>query len=241
MKLANFNISLDPRIKIISSFFFIFLVTTSTPTLLSFFSFLSIEISLIFINKIPFSVILKRITVIFPFVILVGIFLPFFSDKGEPIVIMGLVLDSWGLQRLIDICMKASLSVISLTILLETTAFPDIVKGLELLKVPQLMIIIISFIYRYFTIILKEGKRMKIARDVRSTGGPFSWQLKTMGNILGQLFIRSFERSEHIYHAMIVRGYSGTIQTMTTFHISVKDILFFIGVCIVLCTVRVIT
>jgi cobalt/nickel transport system permease protein len=179
--------------------------------------------------------------VIFPFVVLVGILLPFFSDKGEPIKIMGFLLDSWGLHRFFDICMKASLSVISLTILLETTAFPDILKGLELLRVPQLMIAIISFIYRYFIIILKEGKRMKIARDVRSRGGSFSWQVKTMGSILGQLFIRSFERSERIYQAMVVRGYSGSIRTVTTFQVSVKDALLLVAACMALCIVKVIT
>ena len=241
MKLVNFNSSLDPRIKIIYTFFFIFIVTTGIQTQLSFFSFLAIEIILIILNKISLGIIVRRIMIIFPFMILAGVLLPFFSDKGEPIEIMGFLVDSWGLNRFLEICMKASLSVISLTILLETTAFPDILKGLELLRVPQFMIFIISFIYRYFIIILKEGKRMKIARDARSRDGSFLWQLKTIGSILGQLFIRSFERSERIYQAMVVRGYSGSIRTVTTFRVSAKEIIFLTGACVGLSIIKVIT
>jgi cobalt/nickel transport system permease protein len=33
--------------------------------------------------------------------------------------------------------------------------------------------------------------------------------------MVGSLFIRSYERSERIYNAMVARGYAGEIRTLT--------------------------
>jgi cobalt/nickel transport system permease protein len=37
------------------------------------------------------------------------------------------------------------------------------------------------------------------------------WQAKVVGNMVGALFIRSYERSERVYLAMQSRGYTGNI------------------------------
>ena len=34
------------------------------------------------------------------------------------------------------------------------------------------------------------------------------------GNMAGQLFLRSYERSDRIYNAMLSRGYNGTLMTI---------------------------
>ena len=150
------------------------------------------------------------------------------------------VLEGIGIDILGDIVMKAFLSVFSVSMLIETTEFPDLLKGFEKLKMPKIMVILISFTYRYFSVILKEAKRMKTARDIRSRGGNFVWQLRTFGNILGQLFIRSYERSERVYQAMYLRGFTGDIITLDTFRMTGKDILCGLSFCAVVFVIRVI-
>ncbi|MBM3126958.1 MAG: hypothetical protein FJZ87_18130, partial [Chloroflexi bacterium] len=66
-----------------------------------------------------------------------------------------------------------------------------------------------------------EVLRLLRARDSRSavvqgarSGGSVVWRARVAGNMTGQLFLRSFERSDRIYNAMIARGYSGNQYTL---------------------------
>lgn len=40
------------------------------------------------------------------------------------------------------------------------------------------------------------------------------WRARVTGNMVGQLFLRSYERSDRIYNAMLARGYRGHYQTL---------------------------
>ncbi len=41
------------------------------------------------------------------------------------------------------------------------------------------------------------------------SGGSLVWRAKVTGSMVGSLFIRSYERSERIYAAMLARGFTG--------------------------------
>ena len=62
---------------------------------------------------------------------------------------------------------------------------------------------------------------MMRAREARSaalpgqrSGGSLTWRAGTAGHMAGQLFLRSYERSDRIYNAMLARGYTGHIRTL---------------------------
>jgi cobalt/nickel transport system permease protein len=56
---------------------------------------------------------------------------------------------------------------------------------------------------------------MKNARDSRSVGNPSAgFQAKTVGAMIGSLFIRSYERGERVYAAMAARGFDGQSRTL---------------------------
>jgi cobalt/nickel transport system permease protein len=38
--------------------------------------------------------------------------------------------------------------------------------------------------------------------------------MRVAGNMAGQLFVRSYDRSDRIYSAMLSRGYTGNIRTL---------------------------
>jgi cobalt/nickel transport system permease protein len=46
---------------------------------------------------------------------------------------------------------------------------------------------------------------------VRS-GGSLGWRASVAGNLVGSLFLRSYERSERIYAAMQARGFEGDVR-----------------------------
>ena len=217
-----------------------FLAVIGEQNLLRFSLFFLILLLTALFSGVSLPLLFKRSLVVIPFVVLVAVFLPFFGG-GDTVEVFSISLSVEGLRRFEDIFMKAFLSVFCMATLVETTDFPDLLKGFESLRMPKIMVILISFIYRYFSVILEEAERMKIARDVRSTGGSIVWQLKTLGNILGQLFIRSYERSERIYQAMYMRGFTGDIKTLDTFDLSGKDIVCGFWFCLLVSAARVIS
>lgn len=230
---------IDPRIKIVSTAIFIFLAVTGNQNIVKFSFFFIILLIIVAFSKVHILSLFKRILVIIPFVVLVAVFLPFFGF-GETIKFFGINVYVEGLKKFIDILMKTFLSVFCSAVLVESTDFQDLLKGFEKLKLPTIMVVLISFTYRYFSVIFKEAQRMKQARDVRSTTHGIIWQIKTFGNILGQLFIRSYERSERVYQAMVIRGFSGEIKTLDTFYLKKRDIMMGLGFCIILTGVWVI-
>ena len=41
-----------------------------------------------------------------------------------------------------------------------------------------------------------------------------TWRARIAGNMAGQLFLRSYERSDRIYNAMLSRGYDGEVRSL---------------------------
>lgn len=230
---------IDPRIKISCAFFFIFLVVSGNLSVMRFFAFFLILLVVALISRVSLFFLFRRSLVIIPFAVLVAIFLPFFGG-GETVTVVGISLSVEGLERFLNIVMKAFLSVFCAAILAETTEFSELLKGFEELKVPTIMVVLVSFTYRYFSVIVEEARRMKIARDIRSRKGNFIWQVRTFGTIVAQLFIRSYERSERIYQAMVIRGFTGEIKTVRQREVTRRDLVQGVGFCIVVIVIRVV-
>jgi cobalt/nickel transport system permease protein len=63
-----------------------------------------------------------------------------------------------------------------------------------------------------------ELKRMRTSMAVRGFAPKANWNtMTTYGNFIGTLLVRSFERTERIYKAMLSKGYEGEFYTMVEF------------------------
>jgi len=232
--LDSFVHRLDPRTKLITTVVFILAVALTPPsrwqTLAVYFA---LVIVLIFLSKVPILYVLKRSMVIMPFVLLIAVFIPFFKE-GEVagsynIWLWRVSITYNGLQVLENILAKAWLSILSLILLTSTTRFSTLLEGLGKLRMPRVMVMILSFMYRYIFVLVDEVMRMKQARDSRNFGGSRLWKLRTIGNMVGTLFIRSYERGERVYAAMLARGYAGRTQTYHQLNFRLADIYFMLG------------
>ena len=85
------------------------------------------------------------------------------------------------------------------------------------LHVPAVLTATISFMYRYLFVLVDEAMRLQTARASRSVGAGRTvwWRARVLGGMIGSLFIRSYERSERIYAAMMSRGFAGEVRTLT--------------------------
>jgi cobalt/nickel transport system permease protein len=73
---------------------------------------------------------------------------------------------------------------------------------------------IAGFMVRYLGIVAGEGRRMHVARQSRGYDPRWLWQARGIAASAGTLFVRSYERGERVYLAMLSRGYDGTMPAL---------------------------
>ncbi len=146
-----------------------------------------------------------------------------FTRPGDPLGSFALgpvtlTISGEGLRMFSTIALKSWISVQAALLLAFTTPFHDLVDGLRQLRLPRIMVAIISFMYRYLSVLAGEATRMSRARASRSAdpdgrgGGSLRWRAKVTGSMVGSLFLRSYERSERVYAAMQARGFEGEFR-----------------------------
>lgn len=227
---SSFN-KLDPRIKIISFFGFIVFINLTPPTsFITFLFYFTLIIFLIILSQIPLSFIFKRSLVVIPFVLIISIFLPF-MNQGKIIYkyslwFLELNITDRGVLVFFSVLIKSYLSVLCMVLLISSINFSTFLKALEKLRFPKLIVIILSFMYRYIFVLYDELIRMKIAKESRSVCSSKWFNIKVLSNMIGVLFIRSLERAEFVYLAMCSRGFNGKINTIYEFKLTKKDLGF---------------
>lgn len=234
---------LDPRIKIISFFAFIFFIIFTAPaSTLSFVMYGLLLFILILLSKIPAAYILKRCLVVVPFIFMTSIFLPFWHQGASTTLFsigsfqLNVAAAGWLMFK--GVMIKGILSVLCLTLLTASTPFPQLLAALEDLKFPKLITMILSFMYRYIFLIEDEAMKMWRAMKSRRCGDSRRLHLKTIANIIGTLFIRSFERGETVYLAMYSRGFDGTFQRPNNLELKKTDLAFLFNIFFVLISIK---
>lgn len=220
---------LDPRTKVVVTLALVLAIVSTPPTSWPAFGLYAALLAvLVGLSRLPVGYVLKRSLVAEPFVLLAALFIPFVKP-GQPVVSLDIwmwrlsVSDS-GLLLLASVLVKAWLSVLSAVVLTSTTPLPRLLQGLERLKLPRVLIMTISFMYRYVFVIVDEAMRLKRARDSRNFGGGGLRQIRTVGYMVGTLFLRSYERAERVYAAMASRGFDGQSRTLTRLSLKRADL-----------------
>ncbi|MFA5859315.1 MAG: cobalt ECF transporter T component CbiQ [Elusimicrobiota bacterium] len=175
-----------------------------------YFVFISI---LLVLSQTKIGFILKRLFTVLPFILMITIFTPFFKEGNVVFTYNfwwgGINVTKEGLALLLGVITKSILSVLSILFLLSTTTFSELLNGFIKMKVPGIMVLLLSFMYRYMDVLITEMKTLERARDARYFGGKIFRQIGMAGNIVATLFLRALERSERVYAALLARGYNG--------------------------------
>ncbi len=218
---------LDPRIKITVSFIFIlFVVSFPKYEISALMPFFLYPVFLLTAGNIPLRAIAKKVLFVSPFAVFIGIFNPLF-DTSAILTPFGLPV-SGGWLSFFSIIIKFILTVSTALLLIAITSFPGICEALERLKMPKIFVVQLLFLYRYLFVLLEESLRMMRARDARSFGSRGKG-MKTFIRLISVLLIRSVERAERIFRAMLSRGFRGEIRMLRKHRIRYSDILFATG------------
>ena len=221
---------LDPRVKLILTVLFILVCSLTTDQSWAIFGLLAVLLGLItLLSGVGFVLVYKRAAVALPFTL--AALTVAISTPGNPVFSLGLPGGPWvvtdaGLLRFVSIVVRSYLSVQSAVILSAATPFPDLLWAMRALRIPKVMVAIGSFLYRYLFVLADEAQRLMRAREARSVaqdthasspdkaGGSLLWRARVTGSMAGTLFIRSYERSDRIYSAMLARGYDGDVRSL---------------------------
>ncbi len=161
------------------------------------------------IGRVPLLTLARRLVIEVPFVAF-AVLLPVFG-RPPRVDVLGLSLSEAGLWAAWTIVVKGTIGVAASIVLASTTPIPQLLDGLERLRVPRVMVATAAFMIRYGDVIADEVRRMAIARQSRGGTGGRVGQVRVLASTAGALFVRSYERGERVYLAMASRGYTGTM------------------------------
>lgn len=157
--------------------------------------------------RVPPGFLARRMLVEVPFVAF-AVLLPFVAT-GERVQWAGVAVSLPGLWASWNILAKATLGVAASVLLAATTAPRDLLLALDRLRLPPLLTQIATFMLRYADVVAGEWRRMATARTARGFSAADVRQWPVLARSLGALFLRSYERGERVYLAMLSRGYTG--------------------------------
>lgn len=156
---------------------------------------------------LSYSSVFVRSLVVLPFVAFIGIFNPVLHT-GVAFTVAGVSV-SQGWVEFMSILLRGLFSMQAVVILISATGFVGMCRSLGRLGIPSFLTAQLMLIYRYLIVLLQEALSMRRAREARGFGRK-SMPLKVWGPFIGQLFLRTVTRSQHIHRAMLARGFNGS-------------------------------
>lgn len=182
--------------------------------------FILYPVVLIILADLPVGILLKRVMIVSPFALGVGIANPIFDRM--PMLVWGSVAISGGWVSLASILLRVGLTVLATLVLVATSGIGQIAAALLQMRLPRSFVAQLVFLYRYIGVLGEETGRMIRAHSLRSLGEkrlPFPlW-----GSLIGHLLLRTVDRAGRIYHAMLCRGFDGRIRVQRSWPFRAAD------------------
>ncbi len=218
---------LDARAKALATLAFIVVVmsfprhavSALTPCLLY-------PVALVALGRIPPDYLFGKILIAAPLALVIGIFNPYFDR--QPMAVVGPLVISGGWLSFVSIMLRFALTVGAALALVACTGLHRLGAGLERLGLPRVFVVQLLLLYRYLFVVTDDGARMLRSLELRRAG-PQSPRLNVYGSMAGHLLLRSMDRADRIYRAMVGRGFDGEIRTLDRSRFRLADGLFLAG------------
>jgi cobalt/nickel transport system permease protein len=218
---------LDPRAKLITTVVFIaMIVSFGKYEISALIPFVFYPMFLLAAGNLPLTYILRKILLVSPFAVLVGIFNPMLDQ--DTIMMIGGLSITGGWVSFASILLRFTLTVGAAMTLIAVTGFNAVCMALEKLGAPQFFALQLLFLYRYLFVLVDEAVRMVRARSLRVFNGK-GMNLTAYGSLLGHLLLRTLNRAQRIHSAMWCRGFDGNIRIMKPLSFGRTEFVFMAG------------
>ncbi|MFZ5595880.1 MAG: cobalt ECF transporter T component CbiQ [Bacillota bacterium] len=178
--------------------------------------------------ELPVGPILKRLLLVEPLIIGIGILNPLVDHHA---VMIGGVAISRGWVVFLSIFIKSGLTVTAALLLIATTGMDRLAAALRMMKVPRLFVLQLLLTYRYISVLMEEVGRTLRAYSLRAPGQK-GIHRGVWGSLAGQIILRTFERAQRVYQAMCLRGFTGEYNTGGYARPGLSDIAYLAGWCL---------
>ena len=216
---------MDPRAKIIAAIVFAVVVAVNRSVVASAVA-LVFPLTLIFISHISLKDIARRLVFINGLMVFLWLFLPF-TTPGEPVYSLGsLTVTREGLVYGLLLTLKSNAIVLAMIALLGTSPVFNLVHALSHMGVPDKLVHMFFFCFRYIHVIADEYHTLVDAAKVRGfKPGTNMHSYRTYGHFVGMLLVKSFDRARRIMDAMKCRGFSGRFYVLHHYEMRTNDYL----------------
>ena len=178
------------------------------------------------IARLPLGRLLVRSATVLPFAATIALLAPI-QHAGGSWNAAGLAsaysgggwMIAWGIMS------KAWFSAFCMVLLAASTRRADLLAALRRLKVPDVFVMLLSFIARYVSVLADQLRSLRVALASRAPHLKGRALLRSLGSLVGNLFVRSYERGERVYAAMLSRGYTGILPAASAGRIGPAEAL----------------
>jgi cobalt/nickel transport system permease protein len=203
--------NLDGRTKLAVFFVYVFAVLSTKPgAYLAWLSLIGLLLVLLALARLQIRWIAFRLAPVLPFAAL-----------GAFGVLLG-----GSKEMFLQVTVKMLLCVGAAVWLSGTTPFTQLLEAFRKLKVPPLLTVMLSFMFRYLFVLAEEAVRMSRAYQSRCPRRQTLKDAENIGRLAGALMLRTYNRAERIYLAMLSRGFTGEFRTLSVQKLTFADIAF---------------
>ncbi len=243
--------SLDPRTKVVSFLWLLIMAAVIRDLNLLVIFYLSVLL-LACLSYIPPGFFIKRVWVFIPiFTALIAIpsifnlvtpgrdifvlfNLPRVYHLGPYTIPEKITITAQGIEGASIFVMRVATCVSLAILLVLTTEWTRILKALNVLRVPEIVILILAMTYRYIFLLLRVAESMFLARKSRFIAKTdLSEQHQWLSARIGVLIGKSFNLSNEVHLAMVSRGWSGNPRLMEEGKIGKRDLIWILSVAII--------
>jgi len=218
----------DPRLRVFFAALFSCIVAllNQFPSLTVSFA---LSVILAFTARLNFKMLIKRLAVIWGFLILLWAVLPL-TLEGEVFYQLGpLKFTAQGIILAAKISIKSNTILLAFIALVSTMNFSTLGYVLNYFKIPEKLVHLLLLTYRYIFVIEQEYQRLVRSAKIRAFQPKTNLHTyKTYAYLAGMLFVKASARADRVYQAMKCRGFKGRFYCLQEFSFSGCDQIWFV-------------
>ncbi len=230
----SFILTLDPRVRLAAavacSVVFAVLAEAQSAAIALGFAALCLVAS-----RPPWRSTLRRVAAINAFFILLWLTAPFTTPGDAAFALGPLEATRQGLELCLLVTLKANAIALMFLALAGGMNPAELGGALERLHCPAKLVFLLIFAYRYAHVAAREWRTLAVSARLRGFAPRASLHTyATYAQMIGMVLVNSFERSERVYEAMLLRGFTGRFRTVADYRARRRDAVFLLalGVCL---------
>ncbi len=205
----------DVRLKIVFTLFFSFFIALSQKMEVLYCG-LFCAVCTIFLARLPWLEVLRRLRVVNFFNLLFWLILPLtLAGENTP---QAALFGVPGLLLALQITLKSNAILLMFLAMIATSPFFVVAHALSALHLPDKFVYLLMLTYRYIFVLEAEYKKLATAAKMRCFLAKTSIHTyKTYAYLFGMLLVKASLRGEKVYQAMLCRGFNGAFYSLHTF------------------------